>query len=90
MYSGKRSPEALERRRIKDEQHNQRVALKYYIKITAYKDSDLQELVNTCTTDDNFWFLNTTFGVVDSGIIPSYAFDGCVLESNRGDGALQK
>jgi hypothetical protein len=79
----KRTPESENKR-------NQRTALKWYISITAYHDSQKQEIVNTCTEQDNAWFLNETFGVVDSGVSPSYAFDGCVLEDGYGRGALQQ
>ena len=37
----------------------------------------------------NGWFLRSTFGVVDSAVPASYAFDGCVLENQFGEGAFQ-
>ena len=87
MYSGKRSKQATERR---NQKRNQRIALNYYITITSYHDSQKQEVINTRTQEDNAWFLQETFGVVDSGVIPCYGFDGCVLEDSYGTGARQQ
>jgi hypothetical protein len=69
------------RNKLTQEQRNQRNALKYFIRITAFED-DL-EIVNTCTESDNQWFLKETFGMVDSQVPPCYAFDGCVIVDKR-------
>ena len=66
---------------LTETQRNQRNALKYYIKISAYEDEI--EIVNTHTVSENQWVLNKSFGVVDSGVLPSYAFDGCVMVDKR-------
>ena len=81
MCSDIGKPHRGKRNELTEARRNQRKALKYFIKISAFEDEI--EIVNTCTESDNCWFLNETFAVVDSSVPPSYAFDGCVLVDKR-------
>jgi hypothetical protein len=66
---------------LTEEQLNQQRALKFYLRIIAYEDK--VEIVNTQTLEMTMGLLTDLFGVYDSAVVPSDAFDGCVTVDKR-------
>ena len=66
---------------LSDEQLNMQRALKYYLRITAYRDC--LEVVNTETPEVNMEIMEMSFGYYDSKSVPCWAFDGCVITYKR-------
>ena len=66
---------------LTDEQVNMQRALKYYLRITAYRDC--LEVVNTETPEVNMEIMEMSFGYYDSKSVPCWAFDGCVITYKR-------
>lgn len=66
---------------LSEDQLNMQRALKYYLKITAFRDQ--LETVNTEPPEANMDILKMSFGYYDSAVVPCWAFDGCVTEYKR-------